>query len=393
MVVLDILLVAWMAAGCLYWLAVLFLTIRIIKTVPLLEELPEPQRDEWPRVSVIVPLRDGADDASGPLNERLKEEYPGLEFILVDDRSTDGTASLIDELAASDARVRAVHIDDLPGGWLGKVYAMQRGVEASGGEWLGFSDADAEVSSGAIPRAISHCESRGLDYLAVIPGLHRGRSLVDSVSQVLLRVMLISERAWAAEKEGSSAAVGSPSLALVRRSILEEAGGLAELRMEPSEDVALAQMIKGAGGRCGVVNGRGYVGAAFPPRLREMAVDMERGVFATLGGFSLPRIFWLTLLFFAVEFGPYLFFFPLGIPYGELIGTVAVSLGMAVSILVCRWTRLPLMAALYFPIDLFVVVYILLRAGIVGTARGGLWWQGDFYPTEMLRMGRRFSYR
>lgn len=270
---------------------------------------------------------------------------------------------------------------------------MQRGLEESGGGWLAFSDADVDVKSGTLEKAVSYCESEGLDFLAVIPGLNRGKSLMDSVSQVLLRVMLITERVWKVDDDESGAAVGSPSLALVRRAVLEEAGGLAELRMEPSEDVALAQMVKASGGRCGILNGRGYVGASFPPRLREMALDSERAIYASLGGFSLARIFWLTLLFFVLEFGPYLFFFPFGIPYHDLIGTAAVSVGIVVSIIICRWTGLPLLAAFYFPIDLFIVVYIMLRAGIVGTAQGGLWWQGDFYPAEMLSMGRKFRYR
>ncbi|MBN2025158.1 MAG: glycosyltransferase [Actinobacteria bacterium] len=393
MIILDILIIAWMAAGCTYWIAVLYLTIRIIRSIPLMEKMAEPRREEWPGVSVIIPLRDEADDVSGPLAERLEEDYPALEFILVDDRSTDGTSSLVDELAASDARVKGVHIDELPGGWLGKIYAMQRGVEESGGEWLAFSDADTTVARGTLARAVEYCESEGLDYLAVIPGLYRGKSLQDSISQVLLRVMLITERIWKVDDDSSGAAAGSPSLALVRRALLEKAGGLAELRMEPSDDVALGQMIKAAGGRGGAVNGRGYVGASFYHSLREMAVGMERGVYASLGDFSLARVFWLTLLFFALEFGPYLFFFPFGIPYHDLIGTAAVSLGIVVSILVCRWIGLPLVAAFYFPIDLIIVTYMFLRAGVVGAAQGGIWWRGTFYSREMLSMGRRFRYR
>jgi cellulose synthase/poly-beta-1,6-N-acetylglucosamine synthase-like glycosyltransferase len=393
MIILDLLIIAWMAAGCIYWLVVLWLTVRIVRMTPLLEKLPDPRREEWPRVSVIVPLRDEAEHVKGPVSGRLAEDYPGMELILVDDRSTDGTAELVDSLAASDARVRAVHVEELPGGWIGKAHALQRGVEESGWEWLAFSDADTDVKPGTLRKAVAYCEGEGLDHLAVIPGLYRGKSLVDSVSQVLLRVMLITERVWKAGDVKSGAAVGSPSLALVRRAALEKESGLADLRMEPSEDVALAQMIKASGGRSGVVNGRGLVGASFPPKMRDMAQDMEMGIYASLGGFNLARIFWLTLLFFALEFGPYLFFFPFGIPYHDLIGTFAVSIGIVVSIIICRWMGLPLMAAFYFPIDLFIVVFILLRAGIVGTAQGGLWWKGDFYPTEMLAMGRRFRYR
>lgn len=91
MIILELLIVAWMASGCIYWLVVLWLTVRIVRTVPLMEKLPEPRREEWPEVSVIVPLRDEAENVKGPVAGRLAEEYPEVEFVLVDDRSTDGT--------------------------------------------------------------------------------------------------------------------------------------------------------------------------------------------------------------------------------------------------------------------------------------------------------------
>ena len=393
MIVLYTLILAWMVAGCIYWLAVLYLTVRITRAIPFLQAVMVPEREEWPKVSVIVTAHDEAERIKGPVAERLRDDYPGLEFVLVDDRSRDATPRLMDDMAAGDERVKTVHIHDVPGGWLAKVYAMQRGVEESSGEWLVFSDADTSVSPGGVARVVSRCEAEELDFLAVIPELYRSKSLTDSVSQVMLRIMLLAERVWKVGDANSDAAVGSASFALVRRAVLDEAGGLAELRMEPSQDEALARLMKAAGGRCGVVNGRSYVGSFFYRSLREAAVDMERSVYSSLGNFNLVRVFLLTLLFFSLEFGPYLFFFPLGIPYHDIFGTVAVALGIVVSIIICRWMRLPFAAAFFFPVDLLIVAYLVLRAGIVVALQGGLWWQDAFYTNDMLRMGRRFSLR
>jgi glycosyltransferase involved in cell wall biosynthesis len=388
---LDIIAIVFLATGTVYWSLVLYFTIRVIRSVPLLEEIGEIESGASEPVAVIIPTWNQAEDVEGRVRERLREDRPNLEFVLVDGGSSDGTAELIDELAASDGRVKAVHVEETPGGWLGKIYAMQRGVEESEAEWYIFSDADSHFEPGAVDRALALCEERKLDYLAVVPELYPSSYLLDSIFQVFLRIMLLAERAWAVEENGG-AAVGSAPFNLVRADALERAGGLAEIRLEPSEDVALAQMIKGAGGRCWLANGRGFVGVHFHRSLRETMVESEPGVYTSMGNFSLARICFFALLLLLLELGPYFFFLPLGIPYHDWIGTAAVILGIIVSILVCRWIKLPLGAAFFFPVDIVVVIYLIIRAGVVCSLRGGIWSWGSFYPTEMLRLGRRFSY-
>jgi len=50
----------------------------------------------------------------------LAQHYPHFEVIVVDDRSTDSTARILDRLSAADARVRAIYGEPLPEGWIGK---------------------------------------------------------------------------------------------------------------------------------------------------------------------------------------------------------------------------------------------------------------------------------
>jgi glycosyltransferase involved in cell wall biosynthesis len=166
--------------GCAYWLLVLALTLVTIRRVGVLADLAPPQPARWPRLSIVIPARDEADTLERAMAGKLAQTGPELELVLVDDRSTDGTSAIVDRIAAADPRVQAIHVTALPDGWLGKVHALQRGLEASTGELVLFTDADVEFEPGSCARAVALMEGSSLDHLTVLPSsagrlLHRRR--------------------------------------------------------------------------------------------------------------------------------------------------------------------------------------------------------------------------
>ena len=72
-----------------------------------------------PRLVVVVPARDEAASIASAVGSLLKQDYPELAVVAVDDRSTDGTQDALRELAARDPRLEVLRVDNLPAGWLG----------------------------------------------------------------------------------------------------------------------------------------------------------------------------------------------------------------------------------------------------------------------------------
>ena len=119
----------------------------------------------------MIPACNEADTLGAALGTLLAQDYPALEILLVNDRSTDGTGDIVDRLAASDPRITALHVRELPQGWLGKVHALHVASERARGDWLLFTDADVHFAPGALRRAVAVARVHQLDHLTCVPNV------------------------------------------------------------------------------------------------------------------------------------------------------------------------------------------------------------------------------
>jgi hypothetical protein len=357
---------------------------RVARSVPVLSATTSPAPARWPRVSVIVPACDEARDIEDAVRSRLRDDYPDLELVVIDDRSTDGTGAIVDRLAAEDPRVRAVHVTSLPAGWLGKVHALERGARAASGELLLFSDADVHVAPGAMRRAVVLMEAEGLGHLGVFPGLWPTRLLVEATLLSFFRVIWVAARPWSVADPRSRAAFGVGAFNLVRRGALEASPGFEHLRMEQADDAALGQMLKLAGARCAVANGGGEVQLHFYRSLAELVRGMEKSG----ARWPFPTVLASAALLLALELAPW------GALAGgapvRAVGALAAALSIATTAATARWMRHRWLPVLLAPIGVAIFGWATLRAAVLALVRGGVSWRGTFYRTAELRAGSRF---
>ena len=392
MILLAVALAVYVLAGLAYWLAMAYGLVRTWRGVPRLERVRPAEPPAWPKLSVIVPACNEADKIEPAMRTLLAEDYPDLEILAVDDRSTDATGEIIDRLAAEDPRVRAIHVKELPAGWLGKVHALDRGFQESRGRFVLFTDADVHFRRGALRQAMAYAEAEGLDHLAALPDLWPTTRGLDAGIAGFVRQLMLFARVWKVRDPKSRAAMGVGAFNLVRRAALEKTAGLEWLRLETADDVGLGLLMKRSGARCAIVSAFDHVALHWYRTWGEAARGAEKGYASTLN-FSLARAVVSAPLTFGLELAPFLSLIPLAFDPVRPIGCVGLATFgayLAVAAVTALWAgRRKLPAALASPLVAPLTAMLVLRVGILGRRRGGVLWRGTLYPTELLRGGKR----
>lgn len=395
MTVILVIVLVYAAVALVYWLLAAAALWRTMRRVPELAALQPAEPDVWPSVSVIVPACDEADKLGPAVETLLAQDYPDLELVLVDERSTDGTGAIIDAAAACDDRVKALHITELPHGWLGKVHALDQGFRASHGRFVLFTDADVHFEPRALRQAVAFCLERELDHLTAFPGLWPTWLVLDAAIALFIRQFVMIIRPWAVPDPDSKAFLGIGAFNLVRREAFEATEGFEWLRLEVGDDGGLGLMMKRSGARCGVVTAMGLVGLHWYRTLGEAARGAEKS-FATASTFSLPRAIVTAVVTVLLELSPLLCALPLAFRplqlWCVLVGAVAVGAAYLLTAgLLGRWGRGKYLTALASCLSVPLVAYAVVRAAVLGVRRGGLMWRETVYPTEQLRAGRRLT--
>jgi hypothetical protein len=380
--------VLWIIAvgSACWWLWQAWGMVRILRSVPTLEPSGAGELDEV--VSIICPARDEADEIEAAMRTRLSDPSPQLEFIAVDDRSTDGTGEILDRLAKDEPRLQVVHLTECPDGWLGKVHAQQRGIDVSTGEWLLFSDGDTHVEPGMMAAAIAHAEHEGADLLAVLPRIVGGPWMLRVGLVTLMRMLLGALRLWDANRDDRERVMGVGAFNLVRREALERAGGMGELRMEIADDAGLAHIVAQAGGRVRLASSSSGVWIRWYRTTGDLMRGTEKG--CAKAGSRAKLFYGLSLMpvLLTLEVSPFVLW--AWWPASPAIIAAAAAVIAVATCQVSAWRfALPRGWALLVPVSTIITAVLLTRAMSLAIIRGGIRWKGDAHSLAEARAGEK----
>ncbi|MDR2743410.1 MAG: glycosyltransferase [Treponema sp.] len=198
---------------------------------------------EYPKVSVIIPIRNEERRIEGLLESLSVQDYPEAEYIFIDDCSTDRSPEILRHFAEINAGVRIITLTENPG-VNKKQYALCRGTNVAAGTLLLFTDADCEVPPCWL-RAMAARMADPRTGLVIGPvfkkadgaGFFRHYQCFDHAIRYL----------YLTGSTGLGAAGGGfGNNLIVRKAALDCIGGYDQIPSSPTEDAALVSMIRGS---------------------------------------------------------------------------------------------------------------------------------------------------
>jgi glycosyltransferase involved in cell wall biosynthesis len=234
-------------------------------------------------VTAIVPARNEEAVIEGCIIS-LASQSKIAEILVVDDQSTDGTASVVRSLMEKIPNLRLLEAGGLPDGWVGKNHALWVGVQQANSAWLLFTDADAEHQRDSASRALQIAQEKNAALVSFSP-----QQVTETWYEKALIpfIYLRLAKRFSYEKvndPNSLAAAANGQFLMMRRDVYAAIGGHSSVAGEVLEDVALAMRVKSAGHPIWFGPGLGLVRTRMYRSFREMWQGWKKNLYRLMGG-------------------------------------------------------------------------------------------------------------
>jgi chlorobactene glucosyltransferase len=258
-----------------------------------------------PKISIIVPARNEEDNIRQCLESLQKIEYPNIEIIVVNDRSTDRTGEIVTEIAQVDSRMKVIQGSDLPDGWSGKTHAIHQGILHATGDWYLFIDADVAIDKKAPEIARSYCLSNDLKMLSIFLNPHLETFWENIIMPIVFGAIFFSYPLAKVNDPDDDAAMASGGFILVNADSYRTIGGHEAIKSAVTEDVHLAQLAKANNVPYRFVLGREMGNQHWYANFREIWQGWSRSMFIGMN-YQLSEAIKSILLVFILNILPFI---------------------------------------------------------------------------------------
>jgi glycosyltransferase involved in cell wall biosynthesis len=196
-------------------------------------------------ISVLIPARNEEVSIAAAVKSVLRSTGVEVEVVVLDDASTDGTAAIVCEIAASDARLRIERAPPLPAGWNGKQHACFVLANLAKHDLFCFLDADVRLAPEALSRMAAFLTASRSDLVSGFP-FQETESALEWLLLPLIHFILLGFLPLAAMREfpAPGFAAGCGQFMMVRREGYRLSGGHSQIRGTMHDGLLLPRLFR-----------------------------------------------------------------------------------------------------------------------------------------------------
>ncbi len=366
-----------LTAGCVLNVALGMRRLTALDTVLPLE------RENLPKVSVIIPACNEASTIEPALTSILALDYADMEVIAINDRSSDQTLDVLRQIQKKAPALQIHDIYRLPAGWLGKNHALQYGADRALGEYLLFTDADIIMEKSTLSRAMHHMLENRLDHMSLFFKSIASSGLLNALILDTGSGLMLLLKPWKAKDPKSKRYMGIGAFNLVKSDIYKAIDGHKTIAMHPIDDVLLGKVIKHSGFSQDCLLGHHFIQVKWYDTVRELIDGLMKNTFA-LYHYKVAWALSSVFLFVLMNILPFwALLFTSGITRLLFASAVMVRLlSFAVGLSAAEINPRHFVWSIVTP---YIYIYVILKAIVTTLKKRGIIWRGTYYSLDQLK--------
>lgn len=282
-----------------YCLLLLFFLYGIIKFKP---KKNYPSKDNG--ISIIIAIRNGEKSLINTINDLKKQDYKGeMEFILVDDESTDRTKEIILNIASEDGRFKYYSSLDGSKDLKNKKRALDVGISNAVYNYLLFTDVDCSIPSAWASTMCSYFNG-GHDYLvgSSFTKYDKNLNYVSKFQRTDFLLLMIACRALAFFGYPLASSGQNQGFTKI---LYKKVGGFGKINSFIGDDTAFLQYCNKKGAKsCFVDNSKAQITSRQESKINKLLLQRARWVSDANKIWKINKRFFIMLISI---FGFYLF--------------------------------------------------------------------------------------
>jgi chlorobactene glucosyltransferase len=237
-----------------------------------------------PSVDILIPSRNEEKSISKCLDSLLKQTYSNMNILVLDDQSTDNTASIVKNYVTKHNHVKLIKGKNIPEGWLGKNWACQQLGEIASSDLILFSDADTCFEKDLIENTINLITNKQIDFITLIPR-RETQSIFVKITLSFIDWFIIAclPKIVCEKLSFQSLSIAFGQFMLIKRKTYEKIKGHETFKNSAVDDIELGRLVKKEHFSWRIYNGTNAVRTTMYKNTKELTEGLTKNIYPSFG--------------------------------------------------------------------------------------------------------------